>query len=234
MTFGLVKSIIEENLIESYKDEKTFKKSLNEFKYNVLNNKNLSKIYSLYDELSAPQGLNESDAKEFVTEGVILIQKLLQNVKLPKIVGESKIENKYQDIDDLVYMNTKLSLNERVNLKKKISKQISESVVSKKETVQIPISTMVKIANQTIQNYLENLDESSKKELFNILKEETTELENKFNNLVSKTTEKLNSIAESENDNDTKQKIIETISKIKTEKFNQLNFIRLKKLEESL
>jgi hypothetical protein len=234
MTFGLVKSIIEENLIESYKDEKTFKKSLNEFKHNVLNNKNLSKIYSLYDELSAPQGLNESDAKEFVTEGVILIQKLLQNVKLPKIVGESKIENKYQDIDDLVYMNTKLSLNERVNLKKKISKQISESVISKKETVQIPISTMVKIANQTIQNYLENLDESSKKELFNILKEETTELENKFNNLVSKTTEKLNSIAESENDNDTKQKIIETISKIKTEKFNQLNFIRLKKLEESL
>jgi len=234
MTIGLVKSIIEENLIESYKDEKTFKKSLNEFKHNVLNNKNLSKIYSLYDELSAPQGLNESDAKEFVTEGVILIQKLLQNVKLPKIVGESKIENKYQDIDDLVYMNTKLSLNERVNLKKKISKQISESVISKKETVQIPISTMVKIANQTIQNYLENLDESSKKELFNILKEETTELENKFNNLVSKTTEKLNSIAESENDNDTKQKIIETISKIKTEKFNQLNFIRLKKLEESL
>jgi hypothetical protein len=234
MTFGLVKSIIEENLIESYKDEKTFKKSLNEFKHNVLNNKNLSKIYSLYDELSAPQGLNESDAKEFVTEGVILIQKLLQNVKLPKIVGESKIENKYQDIDDLVYLNTKLSLNERVNLKKKISKQISESVVSKKETVQIPISTMVKIANQTIQNYLENLDESSKKELFNILKEETTELENKFNNLVTKTTEKLNSIAESENDSDTKQKIIETISKIRTEKFNQLNFVRLKKLEESL
>ena len=66
MTFGLIKSVIENSLIESYKDEKSFKKSLMEFKQNILNNKDLSKVYSLYDELSNPKCLNEQDAKEFV------------------------------------------------------------------------------------------------------------------------------------------------------------------------
>ena len=44
MTFGKIKSIIENNLLESYKDEKEFKKSLKEFKQNVLNNKKQTSI----------------------------------------------------------------------------------------------------------------------------------------------------------------------------------------------
>ncbi len=35
MTFGAVKSLIEKNLLESYKNEKEFKKTLREFKHNV-------------------------------------------------------------------------------------------------------------------------------------------------------------------------------------------------------
>jgi len=43
MTFGKIKSIIENDLLESYKNEKEFKQSLKEFRQNVLNNKNMSK-----------------------------------------------------------------------------------------------------------------------------------------------------------------------------------------------
>ena len=104
MTFGLIKSIIEESLLESYKDEKSFKKAMNEFRHNVLNNKDISKVYALYDDLSKSQGLSQEDAKEFVSEGISLIQKLLVNIKLPKIVGESKVQNKYKLIDELVFV----------------------------------------------------------------------------------------------------------------------------------
>jgi alcohol dehydrogenase class IV len=103
MTFGQIKSIIENSLIESYKNEGEFKKSLREFKHNVLSNKSMSKIYSLYDQLSTPQGLSESDAKEYLEEGVNLIQKLLGSIKLPKTLSEST--NEYSDIDTLVYLN---------------------------------------------------------------------------------------------------------------------------------
>ena len=82
MTFGTIKSIIEKNLLESYKNEKDFKKSLREFKQNVLNDKSISKAYSLYDQLSTPQGLSESDAKEFLEEGISLLSKILPSIKL--------------------------------------------------------------------------------------------------------------------------------------------------------
>ena len=165
MTFGQIKSLIEKNLIESYKSEKEFKKSLKEFKHNVLNNKHMAKLYSLYDQLSTPQGLNESDAKDFLEEGVNLIQQILPNIKLPKTLSEN-IENKYSDIDSLVYSN-KLNLLERVNSKKNITNVLISNVTPIKESVNLPLKSMVSIANQTLQKYIDTLDESSKKNSFN-------------------------------------------------------------------
>ena len=104
MTFGKIKSIIENDLLESYKNEKEFKQSLKEFRQNVLNNKNMSKLYSLYDQLTTPQGLNESDSKDFLEEGISLIQKLIPSIKTPKTLSEN-VKNKYSDIDSLVYTN---------------------------------------------------------------------------------------------------------------------------------
>ena len=103
MTFGQIKSILEKNLLESYSNPINFKKSLKEFKHNVLNNKSFSKLYSLYDDLSTPKGLNESDAKEYLEEGLSLIRSILENTQLPK-KGEIS-ENNYKDLDNLVYLN---------------------------------------------------------------------------------------------------------------------------------
>ena len=234
MTFGLIKSIIEENLLESYKDEKSFKKAMNEFRHNVLNNKDISKVYSLYDDLSKSQGLSQEDAKEFVSEGINLIQKILPNIKLPKIVGESKVENKYKLIDELVYTNSKINLTERVQIKKKLVKSLQESTKKVVDSINIPISSMVKIANQTLQNYIETLDEESKKEFFEIIKEDSSELENKFESLREDAISKLVPLMESENDSDTKSKLEETICKIQGDSFSQINFLKLKRLRESL
>jgi polyhydroxyalkanoate synthesis regulator phasin len=234
MTFGLIKSIIEENLLEAYKDEKSFKKAMNEFRHNVLNNKDISKVYSLYDDLSKSQGLSQEDAKEFVSEGINLIQKILSNIKLPKIVGESKVENKYKLIDELVYTNSKINLTERVQIKKKLVKSLQESTKKIEGSINLPISSMVKIANQTLQNYIENLDEESKKEFFEIIKEDSNELENKFESLREDAISKLIPLMESENDSETKIKLEETIYKIQGDRFSQINFLKLKRLRESL
>lgn len=234
MTFGIIKTIIEDTILESYKDEKSFKRAINEFRQNVLNNKNLSKVYALYDELSKPQGLSESDAKEFVQEGITLIQKLLENIKLPKVMRESQVENKYSLIDELVYSPSKIDLLKRVNAKKEIYKTLQESVQPKTSNVALPISSMVKIANQTIHNYLENIDENTRKEFLELVKEDTKTLEVKFSEMKSIVLEKLNPLFISENDESVKEKLKETIQRIEKENFDQLNFIKLKKLKESL
>ena len=232
MTFGKIKSIIENNLFESYKDEKEFKKLLKEFKHNVLNNKNMSKLYSLYDQLNTPQGLNESDAKDFLEEGISLIQNLLPNIKLPSTISEN-IENKYSDIDTLVYTN-KLNLLERINSKKNITSVLVSKTNVVKESINLPLKSMVSIANQTLSNFVDNLDETTKKEFIQLMSEDTKSLEGKFETIRESAISKLNSILEKEEEFELKTKLSETIDRLKSEKFDQLNFLKLKNLEESI
>jgi rubrerythrin len=233
MTFGQIKSIIENNLLESYKNEQEFKKSLKEFKQNVLNNKNMSKLYSLYDQLTTPQGLTESDAKDFLEEGITLIQKLVPTIKTPKTLSEN-ISNKYSDIDSLVYTN-KLDLMERIQSKKTLIKTlVSQKPETIKESINIPLKSMVSIANQTMKGYLDNLDESTKKEFIQLMSEDTSLLQEKFETLKESTISKLNTLLENENEFEIKTKLSETIDRLKVEKFDQLNFLKLKNLEESI
>jgi hypothetical protein len=232
MTFGNLKSIIEKNLLESYNDEKDFKKSLREFKHNVLNNKSMSKAYALYDQLSTPQGLSEQDAKEFLEEGINLLHKILPTIKLPKSLSES-VKNNYENLDTLVY-TTKLDLLERLVIKKQIISVLKEDKKIVKESINIPIKSMVSIANQTLRGYIENLDETSKKEFFKLISEDTKTLEGKFEILRENTITKLKAILEKEQELEIKTKISETIDRLGNEKFDQMNFLKLKSLEESI
>jgi hypothetical protein len=232
MTFGIVKSLIEKNLLESYKNEMEFKKTLREFKHNVLNNKSISKAYTIYDQLSSPQGLSEQDAKYFIEEGISLLHNILSNLKLPYNISESP-QNKYSDIDTLVY-NQKVDLTERVKSKKNIIKVITSKQNSVKENVNIPISSMVTIANQTLNNYIQTLDESTKKEFLQLIAEDSKVLEEKFESIRESTISKLTVLENQEDSQDMKSRILETIDKIKMEKFDQLNFLKLKSLEESI
>jgi hypothetical protein len=232
MTFGTVKSLIEKNLLESYKNEIEFKKTLREFKHNVLNNKAMSKAYAIYDQLSSPQGLDEHDAKDFIEEGISLLNKILPSIKLPITLSE-KTENKYSEIDTLVYSQG-VNLIERLNAKKSILKVISSTKETIKENINIPISSMVSIANQTVNNYILSLDENSKKEFFQIVSEDVKTLETKFETIKESAISKLTALQNSEDSQDIKTKILETIDKVKSEKFDQLNFLKLKNLEESI
>lgn len=231
MTFGQIKSIIEKNLVESYKDTSSFKQTLKEFKHNVLTNKSFSKVYSIYDDLSSPQGLTESDAREFLDEAINVIRHLLEKTSLPK--NGEKSENIYENIDNIVYFN-KVDIKERIASKKAIISKLMESKGQIKDTPKIPIKSMVSIANQTLSRYVEGLDESSRKEIFHILATNNSDLESEFDNLKESAVNKLKVLSDKQNDAELKTKITETIGKIESEKYDQINYVRLKKLEESI
>jgi hypothetical protein len=192
----------------------------------------MSKAYAIYDQLSSPQGLSEQDAKDFIEEGISLLNKILPSIKLPISLSE-KTENNYSEIDTLVYSQG-VNLLERVSAKKNILKVITSTKESIKESINIPISSMVAVANQTVNSYILNLDENSKKEFFQIVSEDTKTLETKFETIKESAISKLTALQNSEDSQDIKTKISETIDKVKSEKFDQLNFLKLKNLEESI
>ena len=233
MTFGEIKSIIENNLLKSYNNKQEFKKSLKEFNQDVLNNKNMSRLYSLYDQLTTPQGLTETEAKDFLEEGINLIQKLAPTIKTTRISSKN-VSNQYINIDSLVYTN-KLDLMERVQSKKNLIKiLVSSKPEPIKESINLPLKSMINIANQTMNGYIENLDESAKKEFIQLMSEDTTLLKRKFKTLQKNTIVKLTNLLENEKESEIKTKLSETIDKLKAEKFDQLNFFKLKNLDESI
>lgn len=231
MTFGQIKSIVEKNLLESYSNPADFKKTLREFKHNILENKSFSKLYSLYDDLSTPKGLTESEAKEYLEEGISLIRQILENSKLPN-KGDN-VTNNYKDLDILVYLNN-INIQERIQSKKRILSVLTSEPKLTETVAKIPLKSMVSIANQTIQKYLENLDENVKKDVFHVLASKNEDLEKEFEQLKETTIEKLNKVKDSESEGDVLKTITETIEKIKSEKYDQVNYVRLKQLGESI
>jgi hypothetical protein len=231
MTFGQIKSIIEKNLVESYKDTSTFKQTLKEFRHNVLSNKSFSKIYSIYDDLSKPQGLSENEAKEFFEEALNVVRHLLEITQLPK--NGEKVHNLYENIDNLVYFN-KVDIRERLISKKEIISKLMESIKKPIDSPKIPLKSMVSIANQTLSKYIENLDENSRKEIFHVIASNNVDLETEFNTLKESAMNKLQLLSEKEGDEELKGKISETIGKIGNEKYSQISYVKLKNLEKSI
>ena len=79
--FGLLKTKIENVLLESYAND-TFKNELKTFKKLVIENKNISKLFYLYDELSSPKSLNESYCNEYINECIKIYENTVNKIKL--------------------------------------------------------------------------------------------------------------------------------------------------------
>ena len=240
MKFGILKSKIENVLLESYKNN-TFKDELKTFKKLVIENKNVAKIFYLYDELSSPKGLNESYVNEFINESVKLYEKSISKItkselkELNEWTKNSTVENSYSKIDDL-FTSDVLTIESRIKSKKLISETLRKLPITTTTTksIELPLSTMVSVANKTIKNYIDGLNESDKKELINLLSEDDSTLTEKYNTLKENVVEKLNNMKESSDDNSVKSRIDETLSKVLSEKFDKLSYFKLKGLNENL
>jgi hypothetical protein len=140
-------------------------------------------------------------------------------------------ENNYKDIDNIVY-GTSDKIMETVISKKTLIKLLSESSEIKSH-INLPIETLLNIANKSIKGYIENLDEDSKRDLSKVLMTEDVELSKEFDELKSKTIGKLSNITESLDDV-TSKKLQETIEQVQSDTFSKINYVRLYNLHNNL
>lgn len=236
--FGLLKSKIEKTILESY-SKNTFKTEMKNFKKYVLENKNISKLFYLYDEMSSNKGLNESVVDDYINECITIYENTINKLTGKQMsdilswVKETESENQYQVIDDLFSTNV-LTIESRISSRKLIKESLKKPLQQKKEVVNLPLSTMVNIANKTINNYVENLNESEKKELVEFLKSDDEKLKSEFNTLRESVLSKLNTMKEQSEDSQITNRINETLEKVSNEKYDKLTFFKLKNLNESL
>ena len=238
MKFGILKSKIEKMLLESYKTN-TFKNEIKNFNELVLKNKNMSKLFYLYDELNSNKNLSESVANEYIFESIKIYENIVNKLgnnsllELNKWVSSVSTENLYEHIDSIFNLDV-LSIESNIKSRKYVSESLQKTPVKKQDTLNIPLSAMVNVANKTITNFIENLDESDKKELFKLLSEDDKSLSNKFDSVKESVINKLEKMKMDENDKSVQSSIDSTLSKVIHEKYDKLTYFKLKNLNENL
>ena len=238
MKFGNIKSKIDYVLLESYKNENHFKLEMKLFKKCVLENKNISKLYYLYDELTTKKNIDKSIANDFINECIVIYENVINKLKqsdLTKInewLFDVNVENKYSNIDNLFSTDVTL-IEEKIKSKKILFESLTKKEIVKDDLINLPISTMVNMANKTIENYIEGLNESDKQELIKFLSQDETEMKNNFDSLKNEIISKLNE-HKINSDEETLIKINESINKIEKENFNKFSFFKMKNLNENL
>lgn len=237
MKFGEIKSKIETCLVESFK-KNNLKDNLFVFEELILKNKNISKVFYLYDELSSNKGLNESVAKEYINESITLYENTVNKIHPKHIkeikmwVGHIKCENKYENIDNL-FSTDVLTLENKIKSKKVIVESLKKESEKGKEVINVPLKSMVNVANKTVSNFISSLSESEQKELKNILSTPKETLLENYTKIKDEVVTKLTN-QKNTSDSETSETIDKVLTKLQTESFNEVNYYKLKQLNEGL
>ena len=241
--FGQIKSNIESLLTKSY-GKNTFKTNMKSFKSHIIENEKLAEAYFLYDELSKKKGLSKDIVDDYVNECVETIKGTLttESAKLKEVnmwVSEglkTDSDNNYTNIDTVVYSTSIKNLEKVLECKNTIKKLLGETeeVTKVTESVNIPLSSMLKIATNTFNREYGDISEEEKKELKNLLSLSKTELTEEITIskgvVLKKLTEKVNE----SNDEDLNNRVNETINRINESEISLTSLYKLKQLEHGL
>lgn len=233
MKFGQIKSLIETKLTNSFQN-KTLKEDISYFKKNILKDNSVKKLMYGYDKLTESRGCNKEVAELIVNE----LYSELKNVKisentLSKILKWTKgteSSNKYEVIDNLIF-STIDEAEKKISSKKSIIENLTKKEI-KKESVKLPISTLVKVANKNVQSHLNNLTESERESVLRVLKSDEKSIE-EFNKLKENTINKLEKLMV-ESDESLKNTLFETKEKILSSEFSKKEYLKLISLNEGL
>jgi hypothetical protein len=238
MKFGLIKSKIEKLLEESY-TKNSFKDALFVFKELVLEDKNISKLYYLYNELSKNKALNESTASELLNQSIVVYENTINKIPKKNLeeinlwTGHVKAKNNYQDLDN-VFSSSVLTLENKIKSKK----TILETLIKKSDQVEsvkhLPVKKLVDVANKTVNDFINSLNEDSKKTLTKILSEDENKLKLKYELLKEDVLDKLETLKSLETDNDILKTINESLTKLENETFDRLSFFKLQELNRNI
>jgi hypothetical protein len=242
-SFGQIKTKIEKVLLNSYKT-KNFKENIKEFKKYVLNNKKIAEAYFLYDELSSQKGLSENIVDDYISESFEVLRNIIDNSsedikKLSSWVDkllQEQVDNNYEDIDKQIYTkNVVKNLESLIESKQRIKKNLmTKKTVSENSSINIPLSSMIKIATNIFNKEFVSLNEEEKKEFkyLTSLKGEklTEEINNVKNSVIEKLTKNLNESKES----DLSEKIQATINKINESEETVSSLYKLQQLNKGL
>jgi hypothetical protein len=240
-TFGTIKTKIEYATVNLY-GKPEFKSFMKQFKSMVLENKDVAELYYIYDDLSSKKGLDKSIADDYLNESVEYSQVLIESNQnslgrvsnwIDSVVMEHK--NDYSDIDTTIYnrsiRNLEVVLESKKNIKNTL---ISEEVKTEVANFNLPLSSVVRAANDSITKNIESLDESDRKELTSLLSINIEDVKTEIESLKESILNNLKTNLNESTDKELSLAIENTINKVNNAKIDHYNLYKLRKLNGGL
>ncbi len=233
MKFGELKTLVENKLVQSYVDNQ-LKKDLKILNKIIKSDKSFAKMMNSYDTLNENKGIDKEMASFLFDETMSELKTLKINESTIKTIktwtNNIVLENKYENIDNFIFSKD-LNIEDKFQIKKGIVESIVKKPV-KKESPKLPLSSLVKVANNTIKKHLDTLSESEKQKVIEVLKSDESTKE-KFETLKESTIQKLETLLK-ESDDTMKTTLLETKNKISSIEFSKKEYIKLLTLNENL
>jgi len=135
---------------------------------------------------------------------------------------------------DNLFSTNFLVLEYKIKSKKLISENLRQTEKEVKDVINVPLKSMVNVANKTVKNFISSLNESEQKELNKILSTPKNILVKKYDKIKDDVKEKLEDKRLTESDDETVNTIDKVLGRLQTESFNELNLYKLIKLSDSL
>jgi hypothetical protein len=120
----------------------------------------------------------------------------IQTKELSKIrtwVNGVDCKNNYDVIDNLLSSDI-LKIESKIDSRKTIVETLLRNEDFNKEEINLPLKSLVNVANSTINKYIEKLDEDTKKELKSLLSKDESTLETDYITIKEEVLTKLNSL----------------------------------------
>jgi hypothetical protein len=236
MRFGVIKTLVESKLVESFK-KNNLKEDMRLLNTKLLKNKDFCKMMSVYDNLNENKGLDKESANYLIDDLVKEFNSVKLNENTIKFIkswtSDVVKENKYSKIDDLIYGDT-IKPEKKSIARKEIVESLNKiSVIKENKTPKVPISTLLKVANNTAKKYLETLTESDRQKVLDVISVDDKTLKVKFEELKENTISKLDNLI-NESDEELNKRLTETKDRIQKTIISKDEYVKLWKLNQNI
>jgi len=234
MRFGVIKTLVENKLVQSFKNKK-LKNDMSIFKNELLSDNNFKKMMFIYDSLNENKSLDGETANYLIDDLVKEFKQLTISEKLETRISKWTAgvvkENKYSLIDDLIYGDS-IRPEKKSIARKQIVESLGKTPIIKESKPKVPIKSMLKIANNNVEKMLQELNESDREKVIELFKSEETLLSN-FESIKESTIKKIDKLIV-ESDEELKKALLETKERVENSKFSKKEYLNLLSLDNGL
>jgi hypothetical protein len=233
MRFGVIKTIVENRFIKFF-GTKEQKKDFKLFESILLKDDAFKRLFFIYDTLKENKKLDRTEA-EYLIEDLTKEAKSLSISEKSKSLTENwkksvVLENRYTIIDDLIYGDALVPEKKSI-AKKQIVEGLMKEKISESKKPNIPLKSFVKLANKNVENLLESLPESDKKQVMEVLKKSNSK--ELFEELKKDTLDKIKILSEN-NDTEFVSVLNEIQTKIENTNYTKKEYYKLYELNKNL